>query len=113
MFVARKTFPLLITLLFLAVQWFGLAHRVEHRSAVGQVTSVSGFSASSADAWGHEKSEPECKLYDGLTIADAAPSADHPVFQAIAFPALFLSFISAHVFLRARRANARAPPRSI
>ena len=107
------TLSYLIALLFLTVQWLGLAHRIEHRSAIGQATSATGFAASSADAWGHEKSEPDCKLYDALTIADAAPSANFPVFQAIAFSALFLTFLSALVFLRAYRANARAPPRSI
>jgi hypothetical protein len=103
----------LIVFFFLGAQWLAQTHRLDHNGSDWRQTGVVTTIASGADQWGHEKGTVECKLYDALSTADSIVCADFPFFETIAFPALFLSFLSAQVALRARRANARAPPRSV
>jgi hypothetical protein len=110
---SRRSIAFLAALLYLTVQWFALTHRIDHNSRAWQQTNSVATTLSGADPWGHEKGAVECKLYDAVSTADAIGCADFPHFETIAFPALFLTFLSAHVALRARRANARAPPRSV
>jgi hypothetical protein len=109
----RRIAILVVTLLFLWVQGLALIHRVEHRSVGVQSVAELGAIAASGDRWGHDTGEPVCSLYDALGAADAMACHTPPLFNSLVFPSLFLAFISAHVALRALRANARAPPRSI
>jgi hypothetical protein len=113
MLLYRRALLVVAALLFLWVQALAPTHRIEHRSASGQQTVGAATIASASDHWGHDQNEPVCSLFDALAAADAVGCESTPLFDALVFASLFLTFISAAVALRARRANARAPPRSI
>ncbi len=103
-----------IIALLLGTQWFAQAHRVEHRPGIAPTGAMASplleDSHASAGKWGHDASTVECALYDALTCGAALNAGAFPSFFEVAFPSLFLFFLSAQVALRARRATARGPP---